>query len=81
MLDLRVTERTLDLQIVHDQLSLELSEHNRLKEERKLLKAELQHAQRLESIRQLAGDVAPDFNNLLTVIWGNVELVKLHLTY
>lgn len=39
--------------------------------------ASLQHAARLESLGNLAGGIAHDYNNLLTVILGNLSLLKM----
>ena len=40
------------------------------------LEAEVQHAARLESLGVLAGGIAHDYNNLLTIIMGNLSLMK-----
>jgi PAS domain S-box-containing protein len=61
-------------------ISLDITEHKRADEERERLQAMLAQAQKLESLGRLAGGVAHDFNNMLTVILGFAEhaLAKLH---
>jgi len=58
-----------------DSVEKELADRKRAEEERERLKAELNQAQKMESIGRLAGGIAHDFNNLLTAIMGNTGIL------
>jgi PAS domain S-box-containing protein len=58
----------------------DITERKRAEEERRALEAQIQHAQKLESLGVLAGGIAHDFNNLLMAILGNADLALTDLS-
>ena len=52
----------------------DITERKRAEVERMRLESDLQQAQKMESVGRLAGGVAHDFNNILTVILGHVQM-------
>lgn len=61
-------------QLLYHGILLDLTEQRRVEEE-------LRHAQKLDSIGQLAGGVAHDFNNMLGGIVGAAELLQQRLSH
>lgn len=55
----------------------DITGERRLSEEKQRLNEELAHSQRLESLGQLAGGVAHDFNNNIHAILGHADLIAM----
>ena len=54
----------------------DLTERRHTEEERRKLEAEIQHAQKLDSLGSLAGGIAHDMNNVLGAIMGMASLLQ-----
>jgi two-component system cell cycle sensor histidine kinase/response regulator CckA len=66
-------------QVYHMAYVRDISDRVNANKERETLEAQLIQSQKMESIGRLAGGVAHDFNNMLSVILGYSELIKTKL--
>ncbi len=57
----------------------DITDRKHAEAERERLERQLEQIRRMESIGQLAGGIAHDFNNMLTVVLGNVDLMKMQM--
>ena len=57
----------------------DLTDHKRAESARVSLESQLQQAQKMEAVGRLAGGVAHDFNNMLTVITGRAHILLSRL--
>jgi len=77
-----MSARIIHLQGVPHLLSItrDITERKRAEQERRMLEARLQRAEKMEAIGTLAGGIAHDFNNILMATIGFTELARIEET-
>lgn len=75
-----VKERVADLSQANAQLVREMEERRQAEQEKRKLEQQLIHAQKLESVGRLAGGIAHEFNNMLSIILGYSEMMQEDMT-
>ncbi len=70
------SHRAEELTLVTEKLREEVAERKRLEDERSKLEEEIRHTRKMEAIGTLAGGIAHEFNNMLAIIIGNIELAQ-----
>lgn len=70
-------------QVVRDEFviayGVDLTDHTRAEQERQELQSRLHHAQKMDTVGQLAAGIAHDFNNLIMVIMGHAAMLRQDL--
>jgi len=70
-----VEKRTAELSKANEQLAREVEERKAAEAEKEKLQGQLLRAQKLEAVGRLAGGVAHEFNNALTIVTGYADLL------
>lgn len=74
-LEMRVTQRTAELEAANEQLRVEIEERKWAQKERLRLESELIRGEKMELLGRLAGGVAHDLNNVLSGIVSYPDLL------
>ena len=72
-------QRTEDGGTLWHGIIIDITDRKQAEEEQQKLKMQLQQAHKMEAVGRLAGGVAHDYNNMLSVILGYTELIRAKL--